>query len=467
MPLRFPMKSLHISKTVILLLVTISLFVPLHSLQAAEADENPSAPVFRQLNVLTSFPPEFYTPFLETFSHRYPDIQISILNKKTTAAIDEIIRGNKRNFDLFWSSSADAFDLLQSSHMLIYSKQQHKYPLVSIQNRPLIDYGGYFHSFALSGVGWMWNSHYLKKEKLPIPKSWEDLAKPTYYGHIAMSTPSRSGTTHLIVENFLQQLGWEKGWAQLLMMSGNFATVTARSFSVPEGVISSRFGIGLVIDFLAHNNKAKSIHFSYGTPVFLVSAAIAPLRNGQNSETAELFLNFILSTEGQKILLRPEINRIPIAQNLLPQSSREVAKLIESGAQEKIRTYNVHLSRQRYHLVNQLFDRMITFKLRERRHLWKQTIDLISHYSKKDPTMLRFKKQMFHLLSQVPVSSEQSHNREILDILDSATTDTSINQKKRKLIESWDSFIDAQFSEARKLLLSTKISLNSGKGATR
>ncbi|MCG8473691.1 MAG: hypothetical protein MI742_17820, partial [Desulfobacterales bacterium] len=67
-----------------------------------------------RLEVLTSFPPEFYTPFVKAFSRTYPGIQVSTLNKKTTSALKEIKRGNPRRFDLFWSSSPDAFSLLKS-----------------------------------------------------------------------------------------------------------------------------------------------------------------------------------------------------------------------------------------------------------------------------------------------------------------------------------------------------------------
>ena len=59
-----------------------------------------------RLNILTSFPPKFYTPFIRKFELLHPDIQVAVLNKKTTSAIDEIMRGNERHFDIFWSSSA-------------------------------------------------------------------------------------------------------------------------------------------------------------------------------------------------------------------------------------------------------------------------------------------------------------------------------------------------------------------------
>jgi len=449
----------------LVLRVFLVLFLFVSPLPVAVAE--PATEQFSErLNILTSFPPEFYTPFLENFSDSHPDIQISILNKKATAAIDEILRGNDRNFDLFWSSSADAFDLLNSKRKLIPSKQKHDYPLITIKDLCLAEPDGYYHGFALSGVGWMWNDQYFKKEGLPIPDSWADLTKPVYYGHVAMSTPSRSGTTHLIVENFLQQLGWTKGWSQLLLMAGNLATVTARSFSVPEGVNSGRFGIGLVIDFLSHADQNQNIHFCYGKPVFLVPAEIAGLKNGQNPRAAEQFLNFILSTAGQKILLQPEINRIPISRDLLSGSHRKVARLLEKKQQKELRAYNVYLSRQRYHLVNQLFDQMITFRLRERRQLWKQMQKLISSHGAKEPAIMVMKKKVLDLFGKIPVSTSKSLNRDFLRIFDPLAVNAPVNAQQRQQINNWNIFIDTELGQVKKLLIETEKKLRKRKGRT-
>lgn len=72
-----------------------------------------------------------------------------------------------------------------------------------------------------------------------------------------MSAPSRSGTTHLTVEAILQGKGWQEGWATLKSISGNFKTVTERSFGVPDGVNSGSFGLGIVIDFFGLSSKQQ------------------------------------------------------------------------------------------------------------------------------------------------------------------------------------------------------------------
>jgi len=429
-------------------------------LPAAPLTAEVPLPVTERLTILTSFPPEFYTPFVKEFRARFPSIQISVLNKKTTSAIDEILRGNNRQFDVFWSSSADAFDMLKSAQALLPSQQNRAYETVSFSDLQLDDPGGNFYGFALSGVGWMWNSHYLEKEELPVPESWHDLTRSVYYGHVAMSTPSRSGTTHLIVENFLQQLGWEQGWSQLLLMAGNFTTVTARSFSVPEGVGSGRFGIGLVIDFLARTDKNPAIHFCYGEPVFLVPAGIARLQNSRNPEAGGLFLDFVLSVQGQQILLQPDINRLPVSRKLLVSSRRAVAQLLRDGQQKKLRAYNVPLSRQRYHLVNRLFDRMITFRLRERRQLWKRIIDMEEQYGRDNPLVAATRGAVVDHLGRIPVSAKQAADGELCRILTPLPADIPPHVKQRRIISRWDTFISNELAQAAALLDGAEQSLS-------
>lgn len=344
------------------------------------------------------------------------------------------------------------------------SRLDHKQPepTILLDNVNLSDPEGYYWGFAVSGIGWMWNSRYLEKEKLPVPQSWEDLEKPIYYGHLAMSTPSRSGTTHLIVENILQKYGWDRGWAYLMRISGNFSTITARSFGVPEGVESSRFGIGLVIDFLARTNINDNIGFNYAKPAFLVPAAIARLSNSANQDAAEKFIDFILSYEGQQILLQPEINRLPVNRNLLINRQDKVRKLLQLIDGKELQTYDIKLSHQRYHLVNKLFDQAITFHLRERRQLWKRLIRLEARLGADSKSMRELRKAVLKLASAVPVSHQQSLDPELKALMGRQTSGQADYEKQRQLIESWDDFIRQQLSQAQTLLDAMENRLSEG-----
>ncbi len=91
-----------------------------------------------------------------------------------------------------------------------------------------------------------------------------------------MSAPSRSGTTHLTVETILQGEGWADGWATMKRMSGNFKSVTERSFGVPDGVNSGNFGVGIVIDFFGFSSMGAGfpVDFVYPSTTTLVPANI-------------------------------------------------------------------------------------------------------------------------------------------------------------------------------------------------
>ena len=87
-----------------------------------------------------------------------------------------------------------------------------------------------------SSSGIMYNRHYLAKYQLPLPTTWQQLASPLFMGHVMMSSPSQSGTTHMMVESVLQQYGWQQGWALLMRLGGNLSAITARSFGVSDGI---------------------------------------------------------------------------------------------------------------------------------------------------------------------------------------------------------------------------------------
>ena len=205
------------------------------------------------VTVLTSFPKELTTAYKKAFESAHPGITVEILNKNTTASvayIRELPEGQRP--DVMWASAPDAFEVLSSFKLLQSAPEVvNKSAPAKIGNYPLNDPKGMYYGQALAGYGISWNTRYLKAHKLTAPKEWSDLVRPEYFGHIAISSPSRSGTTQLTVETILQGEGWDKGWTQLLQMMGNAAAVTDRSFAVPDGVNNGQYGIGIVIDFLA------------------------------------------------------------------------------------------------------------------------------------------------------------------------------------------------------------------------
>ena len=211
-----------------------------------------------QLIIVTSFPKDLTKQFKKAFEKKNPGVKVEMLKKKTTAGIKYIQEtASNNNSDMFWASAPDAFEVLKEDGLLQkYTSGAKGIPKL-VGSYPINDPDGYYTGFAAAGYGIMWNTRYIKAKNIPAPAQWTDLMKPVYYGHVGMSAPSRSGTTHLTVETLLQGDGWEKGWGKWKSIAGNFNTVTERSFGVPDGVNSGGFGVGIVIDFFGLSSKGS------------------------------------------------------------------------------------------------------------------------------------------------------------------------------------------------------------------
>lgn len=329
-----------------------------------------SAPLARALEdkvvIVTSFPKDLTNAFKSAFEAKNAGVVVEVLNKKTTAGVKFLQETSGNNTtDLFWASAPDAFEVLKGDDLL------QKYQLRAtgipelIGAYPIHDPDGYYKGFAGAGYGIMWNERYVKAKKIPVPREWADLAKPVYHNHVGMSAPSRSGTTHLTVETVLQGEGWEQGWATWKAIAGNFKTVTERSFGVPDGVNSGQFGIGIVIDFFGLSSKGSGfpVDFVYPTVTTLVPANIAIVKNAPHPEAAAAFIEFLMSNEGQEILLDPKIRRLPIRPDIYAKAPDGFPNPFEDKSIGAAVKFDVEKSKARYNLVNSLFDVMITYRL--------------------------------------------------------------------------------------------------------
>ena len=318
----------------------------------------------QQVTIITSFPKDLTEVYRRAFETRNPGTKVEVLNRGTSAAIAfvrEAPAGNRP--DVFWASAPDAFEVLAKEKLLEkYSGANPAVP-AKIGAYPINDPQGFYYGQALAGYGLMWNTRYLKANKLREPREWADLVKPEYFGHLAISSPSRSGTTHLTIETILQGEGWEKGWRDILQIAGNCAAITERSFGVPDGVNNGQFGIGLVIDFFGLSAKASGfpVEFIYPSVTAIVPANIGLVAGARNAELGKRFIAFTLSTEGQELLLDPKISRLPVLPDIYRKAPKDYPNPFTGKIKAKV-NFDSELSESRYYLVSALFDQTVTFR---------------------------------------------------------------------------------------------------------
>ena len=408
----------------------------------------------RTLVIVTSFPPALFEKFKTAFQEHQPDVTVFVRSKKTSAAISFIEERINEPVDLFWASAPDAFEVLKESGHLLQAFPQKKDNVVRIGAYPIDDLDGYYKGFAVSGYGIVWHEEYLRRHGLDAPVSWRDLTSRAYTNHIGISAPSRSGTTHLIVESILQSQGWREGWATLSEIGGNLATVTARSFGVIDGVLAERFGIGAAIDFLGLSAKATGspVDFSYPEGTAFLPANIAIVKRSTNLEAAQAFVDFVLSEQGQRLLFEAEISRLPVMQSIYDSAPQNYANPFGDELTNKGIAFDTQLSRQRYQLVNSMFDVMITFRLQALRRTWKTIHEAEALLENLEaPDLTERVKEARSLASEIPVSPDEAVSPVLSSVFVRHKPGLSVPVRQTKLEAEWASFARARQDRAYKL----------------
>ena len=407
------------------------------------------------VTVLTSFPKELTSAYQKAFEAANPGIKVEILNKNTTASVAyvrELPEGQRP--DVMWASAPDAFEVLARNKLLQTAPETvNKAAPARIGNYPLNDPQGLYYGQALAGYGMMWNTRYLKAHKLNAPKEWVDLTRPEYFGHVAISSPSRSGTTQLTVETILQGEGWEKGWNQLLRMMGNAAAVTDRSFAVPDGVNNGQYGIGIVIDFfgLAGKYSGFPVDFAYPAMTAVVPANIALIAGAKNADEAKKFMTFTMSAAGQQLLFDPKISRLPILpyDQLKAPAGYPVPQEVAKRAKVQ---FDSNLSESRYAVVISLFDQMVTFRLKElqaaTKAIQQAEAALAAKPSAKGKELLEQAKSLAYtpLVGEANVKDEQ-----FLELFRKSRRDVAVAKELTGMEQIWANKAKANYDKALQL----------------
>ena len=406
-----------------------------------------------KLVIVTSYPPDTTVTVGKAFT-KATGIKVEMLKKKTTAGIKYLQASAANNTsDMFWASAPDAFEVLKGDGLL----QKYKVKVTGIPEKvgsfPINDPEGYYKGFAASGYGFMWNTRYLKAKKLPVPKTWADLAKAVYHGHVGMSAPSRSGTTHLTVETLLQGMGWEKGWDLMKGIAGNFKTVTARSFGVPDGVNSGQFGVGIVIDFFGLSSQASGfpVDFLYPKVTTLVPANIAIVKNAPNPKAAAAFIEYLLSAEGQEVLLDPKIRRLPVNPKTYAKAPKGFPNPFKDKSIGSAVKFDLKLSKGRYNIINSLFDVMITYRLDDLRAAAKAIQN--AEAKAKGTAAMKMIAEAKALVAKVPIGASKASHKDFNKIFKKKRKKKSVKVTGRQaeFEQAWDTEIKANYAKAKAL----------------
>jgi len=198
----------------------------------------------------------------------------------------------------------------------------------SVSGEEFYDKQGRWIGVVLSSFGICYNTDVLKRLGVTeSPTQWYDLTSPRFFKNVALADATKSGSAAKAYEMIIQQqmqlklakdlpevealaLGWDAGLRIIQRVAANARYFTDSATIVPMDVSLGNAAVGMCIDFYGYR-QAEAVTFGdepsrmvFVTPRGGSAVSVDPiglLRGAPNRKIAEMFIDFTLSPEGQKL----------------------------------------------------------------------------------------------------------------------------------------------------------------------
>ena len=264
---------------------------------------------------------EFIPKFKEYYKKTYKtEVEVDWLDQGGTSDDVRFIKAKfsknplSSGVDIFWGGGSSTFlDLGKQGLLLPYELPEHlgKNLEQSIAGIPIYDESKTWYGSALSSFGVFYNKKILEFEKIPAPKTWDDLGNPRFMGDLSVADPRRSGSANTMNNIILQGKGWKAGWELLTAMAGNTRSFTHSSSDPIKAVVSGDVALAMAIDFYAQAKIGDLGPENLGFVMPEGQTVLDPdpvgiLKGAPNLKAAKRFVDFVLGFEAQKLLILPK-----------------------------------------------------------------------------------------------------------------------------------------------------------------
>lgn len=273
------------------------------------------------------------------FEAKYPDVKMEyyfagtgkVMTKITTEA-----QAGHVDADILWVGDPTNYVAFKELGIL----EKYSSPEAAAIDPAFIDADGYYTGARMMNMGIAFNA---SVDPAEAPKSWNDLLDPKWNDQIVMSDPNTAGTTkywrNAIMANpkygipFMEKLKANKCYFE----SGTTAT--------HNQVAAGAYKVGVCLDYVTANlvKEGSPITFVYPEDTVSITSPIGIVKGSKNLENAKLLYDFILSKEGQEILVANNLLSVrsdvtqsadtaAIAAKAMPSNMAEVVKGAKANA---------------------------------------------------------------------------------------------------------------------------------------
>lgn len=256
-----------------------------------------------KLVVYTSMTVDQAQKLNNAFSAKYPFIQISMFRAVGERLLTKILteaQAGRYEFDVVQSAETQAYFLKKKNLLGKYLPAEAKH-----LHKGFFDSAGYWSAVYMMPNVIGYNSRMVKRNE--VPRLDEDLLNPKWKGKIGMD--------HTKPEWFawkLKRMGEEKGMAYMKKLGAQELRLYAGLTIITNLLAAGEFP--LVLNTYVHNaeeakRKGAPVDWVAQEPVFTKFQPIGVGARAAHPNAAKLFVEFMLSEEGQKIIA--SFGRVP------------------------------------------------------------------------------------------------------------------------------------------------------------
>ncbi|WP_245275842.1 extracellular solute-binding protein [Methylosinus sp. sav-2] len=331
----------------------------------------PARAADERLVVVTSFPEELTTRYEAEFEKLYPGVHVQFVWKQSRDALALLSDKDQGGADVYWAPALGNFPILRDRGAFQkFSVDRAALP-GRLGDQLLSDPNGLFEAYDVAGYGIVVDPAALARDGLKPPKSWSDLASPAYAGRIVMPIPAKVGFSPALYDIVLQSESWERGWALLAEIAGG-AELLGSGSGPTASVKDGHAALGLTIDFFAFNALAngEKLAFIYPEKTAFLPAHIAITVGTQRFSAAKAFVDFALSSKGQKLMMEADSSRHPARPDAYAGKPAAVVDpfALPPGT---FYPYDAEIGRRRPGAVSVMFDLAIAERHAETQRLWR------------------------------------------------------------------------------------------------
>jgi phosphoglycerate transport regulatory protein PgtC len=329
-----------------------------------------AADAAERLVVLTAYPEDVVSRYQAAFKKVRPDIDLEIIWRMPRDALPYLRQSGQGGVDVYWSAAYANYLALKAEH----AWRRLDVDVVAVPGRVgqalIADPEGYFAATEMAGYGFGLNPDYLRRHSLPNPKTWEDLARPEFEGHLLFPIPSKVGFAPMLADVVLEAYGWEKGWALLSEIAANSELFAPGGPFMTDLLSSGKKGVAVSMDFFFASAIANGVPlaFSYPDRIGYSPAHVAITTSTEKPEAAKAFVEFLLSEDGQKLLFHPDIRKLPVRPAMYRSAPVGYFRPFEQPGNGF--AYDAARNLSRLPLVSTLFDAAIASRHERLKSLW-------------------------------------------------------------------------------------------------